>query len=158
VLYVCENNLYGQYTHVSKVMPVEHVADRACAYAMPSCVVDGNDVDLVYAAAAEMVTKIRGGAGPMLLECKTYRYLGHALGDPGDYRSKEELERWRAHDPILLARQRLQEEGLLDDDTAERIEAEIEEELKAAVAFAEASSYPDPEEDLLTDVYAPFEI
>src|SRR6202165_1686418 len=96
VVFVCENNLYMEYTPIGDITAVEHPAgDRASAYGLPKIVIDGNDADAVYRAAQTAYTKARAGEGPSLIECITYRHSGHSRADPGAYRPKGELERWK---------------------------------------------------------------
>jgi TPP-dependent pyruvate/acetoin dehydrogenase alpha subunit len=140
VIYVCENNLYGEWTAMERVTAGSDIASRAAAYAMPGAVVDGNDVLAVREAAREAVARGRAGNGPTLLECRTYRHKGHSKVDPGTYRPKDEVEAWVARDPIpRLA-------ALMDDDEVERLHDEAEEELDAVLAAARAASFPDPEQ------------
>jgi len=153
VIFVCENNLYGASTHISKVMRVKHIADRAVAYGMPGVVVDGMDVLAVYDAIGEAVARARAGQGPTLVECETYRYMGHSRSDPGHYRPKEEVEAWLARDPIPRLRTRLLEERLVTPGELEAMEQRVERELEEAVAFARSSPEPRPEETL-EDVYS----
>ena len=148
VIFVCENNLYGASTHVSKVMRVKHVADRAAAYGMPGLVVDGMDVLAVYEAVQEAVARARAGQGPTLVECETYRYVGHSRSDPGHYRPKEEVETWLARDPIPRLKTWLLEEVIATTEEVEELERAVEQELEEAVAFARASPEPRPEEAL----------
>ena len=148
VVYVCENNLYGASTPYSSVFRVENVADRAAAYGMPGVVVDGMDVEAVYEAAGAAIGRARQGVGPTLIECQTYRMVGHSRTDPRNYRSKEEEETWQARDPIPHLAQRLKEMGLATDDTLARFEQEVAADIKDAVSFAEASPYPEPTDTL----------
>ena len=101
VVFVCENNKYAMSMDVALAMPVANVADRACAYAMPGTIVDGNDLPAVAAAARQAVSRARTGAGPSLIECKTYRLRGHSKSDRNLYRSKDEIDAWRKRDPIV---------------------------------------------------------
>ncbi len=113
VVFVCENNLYMEYTAIEQVTAVENpAADRAAAYGLDSIIIDGNDADVVYRTANAAFDKARGGGGPSLIEAKTYRHGGHSRADPGTYRPKEELESWLARDPIPMYRQRLLDFGL----------------------------------------------
>jgi pyruvate dehydrogenase E1 component alpha subunit len=153
VIYVCENNLYGVGTLQSQVRKVEDIGDRAAAYAIPGRVVDGNDVLAVYEASAEAVARARSGNGPTLIECKTYRWRTHFEGEPDTYRPPEEVEAWLKREPIAPYRQYLIQEGILDEQEAARIEAEVIGELDAAVEFARASPLPEPE-SALTDLWA----
>ncbi|HEY3079079.1 MAG TPA: dehydrogenase E1 component subunit alpha/beta [Chloroflexota bacterium] len=152
VVFVCENNLYGASTRVDKVMRVADVADRAGAYGIPGVVVDGNDVVAVNAAAAEAVARARAGAGPTLLECKTYRHGGHSRSDPGHYRSAEEVAGWKARDPIATHRARLTERGLAASAALEAIDERVQAAVDEAVELARAAPAPDAGE-LLRDVY-----
>jgi pyruvate dehydrogenase E1 component alpha subunit len=153
VVFVCENNKYGASTSVEKVMKVKHVADRAAAYGIPGVTIDGNDVEAVYQATLEAVTRARNGGGPTLLELETYRFAGHSRSDPGHYRSKEEIESWKKRDPILRYESVCLENGLLKQEQIDAMKAEVEKELDEAVEFAEQSPDPKPE-DCLEDVYA----
>jgi pyruvate dehydrogenase E1 component alpha subunit len=153
VIFVCENNLYAMGTRQSRIMNVENISDRAGAYGIPGVTVDGNDVLAVFEASQKAVDLARSGAGPTLIECKTYRHKGHSRVDPAKYRSKEEVAQWLAKDPVSRFK-----EALLQDDVfsqaefqeiGERVAAKVEE----AVKFAVESPYPAPEE-ALEDVYA----
>jgi len=148
VLFVCENNLYAMGTRQSRVMAIENVADRAAAYGIPGIVVDGNDVMAVYEAAREAVERVRGGKGPMLMECKTYRHKGHSRFDPATYRPKEEVEEWLKRDPIARFRARLLKMKTLTEEEADKIEQEVVAVVEDAVKFALESPYPAPEEAL----------
>src|SRR5262249_49344204 len=152
VVYVCENNLYGEFTRQDKHQPVKDVAVRADAYAMPGVVVDGNDVLAVRRAMEEAATRARSGRGPTPLEAKTYRHRGHYEGDMGAYRPPDEVSEWLARDPIALFGQRLVEEQGVTEDELERVASEVERELDEAAAFADSSAHPLPEE-ALEDVY-----
>lgn len=153
VIFVCENNLYGASTHLSKVTKIEHIAKRAEAYGMPGEIVDGNDVLAVHETAQRAVQKARSGEGPTLLECKTYRRGGHSRGDPAHYRPQEEVAQWLERDPIKIARQNLIENAILTTEEVDQIEKEVEVEIEEAVQFAQESPMPLPE-DTLQDVYA----
>ncbi len=142
VVYVCENNLYGASTSFSTVFNIANVADRAPAYGIPGVIVDGNDVEAVREVAIEACARARAGAGPTLIEAKTYRLCGHSRSDPLTYRSKEEEAVWRARDPLVIAAQRLKERGEASDADLARVEAEVKAVIDEAVAFAETS--PDP--------------
>lgn len=148
VIYVCENNLYGASTHFSKAFRVANVADRADAYGMPGVVVDGMDVTAVYQVAGEALARARRGDGPTLIECKTYRLVGHSRSDPRTYRTKEEEAEWQARDPLTLAADRLNAAGLAGDAALAAIEQEVTAAIDDAVAFAEASPYPEPADAL----------
>lgn len=157
VVFVCENNGYGISVSQKQHQAIVDIADRAIGYGMPGVVVDGNDVLAVYEAVAKAVDRARNGLGPTLVECKTYRWRGHFEGDPGRglrYRSAEEMEQWQAKCPIKRFGQQLVEKGLATESELETIRDEIAAEIEAAVAFAKASPFPDPE-DAKTDVYSP---
>jgi pyruvate dehydrogenase E1 component alpha subunit len=159
VIYMCENNMYGEMTPASEVVSVKDVADRSAAYAIPGVVVDGQDVMAVYEAVQEAVKRAREGAGPTLIECKTYRYEGHAVGEEAflrgqTYRSQEEIEEWRTErDPITNYEAKLLEMGVLTKEEMAKIEDEIKAQLEEAVAYAKESPLPKPEE-ALEDLYA----
>jgi acetoin:2,6-dichlorophenolindophenol oxidoreductase subunit alpha len=152
VVFVCENNLYGASTHVSKVMKAEHVADRVSAYGIPSVIVDGMDVLAVHKATCEAVANARDGKGPTLIECKTYRLCGHSRSDPQLYRPREEMDEWRAKDPITTFRARLIDDGLATADEIDEMQQAVEAELEDAIEYARKSPHPQPE-DALADVY-----
>src|SRR5579863_5798109 len=110
VIFVCENNLYMEYTPISEVTAVpQPAADRSAAYGLPRILIDGNDADAVYRAALAAYEKARAGDGPSLIECMTYRHSGHSRADPAKYRPEGELEKWKEHDPIKLYRERLKQ-------------------------------------------------
>ena len=148
VMYVCENNLYGASTSFSKVFRVENVADRAAAYGLPGVIVDGMDVEAVYQAAGEAIARARQGMGPTLVECKTYRFVGHSRSDPRNYRSKEEEALWQQQDPIPRLAGRLKGLGLSTDEKLALLDQEIQQQIGEAVAYAEASPSPDPADAL----------
>jgi len=152
VIFVCENNLYGASTPVSKVMKTADVAARAVAYGIPGKAVDGNDVIAVYQTVIEAVERARSGGGPTLVECKTYRHGGHSRSDACSYRPKGEKEEWLKKDPILRMKKKLIEMKLLTEEMVKEIEEKIEKELDEAVAFAQNSPSPQPE-DALTDIW-----
>jgi TPP-dependent pyruvate/acetoin dehydrogenase alpha subunit len=153
VLFVCENNLYMEYTPIAAVTAVDNpAADRACAYAMPAEVIDGNDVLVVRDAVARAVTRARGGAGPTVIEARTYRHFGHSRTDPGKYRPEEEVRDWLARDPLVVSRSRLLDHGVAESevDGAEQRAAGV---VAAAVEEAKAAPDADPAE-AFTDVWA----
>ena len=153
VVFVCENNLYGEFTPLAESTAGADIASRAAGYAVPAEVVDGNDLWAVRDAAQRAVTRARDGAGPTLLECRTYRHYGHSKSDPGSYRAEGELEQWLERDPLKLARARLLADGVSDEHMSER-EARVTEQLDQAVERALAGPYPDPEQDAATE-FAP---
>jgi TPP-dependent pyruvate/acetoin dehydrogenase alpha subunit len=142
-VFVCENNWYGEFTPMQKVTAGADIAKRAEPFAIPARVVDGNDLFAVVDAAREAIDRARGGGGPTLLECQTYRHYGHSKSDPATYRPPGELERWKLRDPLTIARQRLLEAGL-DEEAIDEVPDEVRRELDAAVAAALAAPYPDP--------------
>jgi len=148
-VFVCENNLYGASTHISKVMKAENVADRASAYGIPSVIADGMDVIDVYNAAYGAVDRARMGKGPTLVECKTYRYVGHSRSDPQLYRPKDEVEAWKQKDPIVRLKKFLTEKKIAAALEIEQLEKLVEEEIEDAVDFARRSPHPSPEDAIL---------
>jgi len=152
-LYVVENNGWGEFTPTEFVVPVADIAERARSYAMASAIADGMDFFDVYDKAGQAIDRARRGEGPTLLECKTYRFHGHYVGDTMAYRPKEQAEHWKQRrDPLDRFEQRVVEAGLLDGDDLRRLDGEVAVELDAAVRAAEAAPFPDPS-DVLTDVY-----
>ncbi|HUZ75677.1 MAG TPA: thiamine pyrophosphate-dependent dehydrogenase E1 component subunit alpha [Stellaceae bacterium] len=152
-IFVCENNLYMEYTPIASVTAVAHpAADRAAAYGLARIVIDGNDADDVFRTARAAYARARAGEGPSLIECMTYRYSGHSRADPAKYRPPGELEEWLARDPVKLYRQRLIEFGFAAATVA-RIEAESRRKVEEATEQCKAAP-PPPEEILTTDVYA----
>jgi 2-oxoisovalerate dehydrogenase E1 component len=145
VLFVCENNQYATEVPFRYAAGNPGVAGRGAAYGLPGVAVDGNDVRAVFQAAGEAARRARAGDGPTLLECQTYCTRPHAEG-MGDftYRTREEVEGWKARDPIQRERQRLLAEGAAQESDLARIEAEVQQEVEDAVRFAEASPWPDP--------------
>ena len=152
-VFVCENNLYAEFTPQAVHSKVAVIADRAAGYGMTGLTVDGNDAVAVYGAAAAAVDRARIGAGPTLLEALTYRLRGHHEGDPMTYRSKEEMDAWRAKDPIPRLAAWLRARGWLGDAEAAGVAADVRTEVDAATEFARQSPWPAPE-DALEDVYA----
>jgi TPP-dependent pyruvate/acetoin dehydrogenase alpha subunit len=146
VIFVCENNQYGASTAISSMLRIADIADRAAAYGIPGRVVDGMDVLAVYQAALEAVERARQGNGPTLLECKTYRYSGHSRGDPGGYRSPEEVQLWRERDPIPHMRTLLTKELELSEAEVKSIEHACQSEVEEAVEFARKSPESEKEE------------
>jgi pyruvate dehydrogenase E1 component alpha subunit len=150
VLFICENNLYGASTPVAQVVAVPDIAERAAAYGMPGVVVDGNDVLAVERTAREAVERARRGEGPTLIECKTYRLCGHSRSDACSYRTREEEAEWREKDPLTrLARDLTAQLGVAAEAELKQVEREVSELIDEAVAFAEASPPPRPEDALL---------
>ena len=153
VIFICENNLYMEYTPIGDVTAVPHpAADRAAAYGLPRIVVDGNDADAVYRTAREAYGKARAGGGPSLIECMTYRYSGHSRADPAKYRPEGELEKWKERDPIKIYRERLKQFGV-GEDIIVGIETDVKRRVDEATEKCKAAPMP-PADILTTDVYA----
>ena len=153
VIFLCENNGYGEFTAQRNHQAIVDVADRAAGWGLPGVVVDGMDAIAIYEVVSEAVKRARAGEGPTLVEAKTYRFYDH-VGVKGmriAYRTEEEVEEHRRRDPVPMLEAKLAEAGILSPDEAARIHAEITEEALAAIAFAEESPMPDASE-LLTDV------
>lgn len=153
VLFVCENNLYAMGTRQSRVMLVESIATRASAYGIPGVSVDGTDVMRVSEAAQKAIQRARAGEGPTLIECRTYRYMGHSRIDPATYRPKEEVDEWLKKDPIQRLRRGLIKEGRVSDADLLELERAVAKSVKSAVEYAMKSPYP-PSEEALENIYA----
>jgi len=153
VVFVCENNLYMEYTPIGSVTAVHNpAADRASAYGLERLIVDGNDVDEVYTMASDYIERARRGEGPALIEALTYRRGGHSRADPAKYRPQDEVDTWLARDPIDLYRARLASLGI-DDNELQKIDDEAREEIDRATE--EAKSGPPPSTDsIATEVWA----
>ena len=142
-----------EYTPISEVTAVSSPAgDRAAAYGLPKIVIDGNDADIVYRTMLRAYAKARGGEGPSLIECLTYRYSGHSRADPAKYRPAGELDRWKQRDPVISYRQRLKELGIAAG-RLDAIDAEVSRIVDAATEACKAAQPPQPD-ILFTDVYA----
>ena len=153
VLFVCENNFYMEYTPIASVTAADNpAADRAPGYRIPAEVIDGNDVVLVYGAVLRAAARARAGEGPTVIEAQTYRQFGHSRTDPGKYRPAEEVERWLKHDPLDVARARLEALGVTPDDIA-GVDERAAARVAAAVDAAKNAPDPDPAE-AFTDVWA----
>jgi TPP-dependent pyruvate/acetoin dehydrogenase alpha subunit len=153
VVFVCQNNRYGEATAQAQHQKKEHVAERAAAYDMPGITVDGNDADACYEVISEAIERARSGAGPTLVEAKTYRLMGHFIGDPMVYMPAEEVAEAKANDPVPQYRSRLIDEGVLSEGDAGAFEQEFAARLDRAVEKAKSASYPSL--DTITDhVYA----
>jgi len=153
VVFVCENNLYMEYTPIGDVTAVPHpAADRAASYGLPRIIVDGNDADVVYRTAMAAYDKARAGGGPSLIECLTYRHSGHSRADPAKYRPEGELEKWKERDPIKIYRERLQQFGV-NEDVILGIETDVRRRVDEATEQCKAAP-PPPSELLTADVYA----
>jgi TPP-dependent pyruvate/acetoin dehydrogenase alpha subunit len=140
VLFVCENNLYSEMTPIEEIVPVQDMADRAKAYNIPSFIVDAYNVEEVYESTKRAIEDIRAGKGPVFLEMKTYRLVGHMFGDPQTYRSQEEVETWAKRDALKTAAETLLSKGI----NVEEIDELVEKEIQDAVSFAKESPWPDP--------------
>src|SRR5882672_23505 len=152
-IYICENNQYGMGTSLARAMSLQNVAEKACAYEMTSEFVDGMDVMAMRQATQRAVKRARETSQPTLLEARTYRYMGHSMSDPGNYRTRAEIEKYQERDPIKIFTATLKEQNILSDKDISDIEAEVKEQIERAVRFAEESPEPDPSE-LYTNVYA----
>jgi pyruvate dehydrogenase E1 component alpha subunit len=153
VVFIVENNLYAEATHQSYHQKIVDIADRASSYSIPGEIVDGNDVIAVYCSVAAAVKRARGGEGPSLIECKTYRYLGHTVRDDDlRYRTVEEVEEWKKKDPINRFREKIIGMGVVSLKDIGDVERFVERTMREAVEFAEESPFPEPEE-ALEDVY-----
>lgn len=154
-IYIIENNLYGISVDIRDVTNTPDLAVRAKAYDIPGVVVDGMDVTAVYEAAVKAVKRAREGKGPTLIECKTYRWQGHHVGDPATYRkrrSETEKEDWMARCPVATLRKEMIESGKAKEAEIEKLESQIEEQIQEAVQFAADSPYPEASE-AFTDVF-----
>ncbi len=146
VVYVCENNLYATEMAFSRATKNTSVARRAESYGLPGVEVDGQDVIAVHRVAKVAIDRARSGGGPTLIECKTYRYVGHHEGDPGtDYRTRDEVQYWKELDPVIRARKLLIESKMADDGELKAVDQEVEDLIDQAVEFAEKSPEPSPE-------------
>jgi TPP-dependent pyruvate/acetoin dehydrogenase alpha subunit len=153
VIFVCENNLYGEFSHILHTTPYEDLVIRATGYSMQTEVVDGNDVLAVYDAAAPAVGRARDRAGATIIECKTYRHRGHSRTDPAKYRDQAEVEAWLKRDPLSLYRAELCAAGLVTDADAERMTIEARSAIKAAADRAAAAPWPSPEQDFMARTF-----
>jgi acetoin:2,6-dichlorophenolindophenol oxidoreductase subunit alpha len=154
VIFVCENNQYAMSMAMDRATAVANVADRAAAYAIPGLIVDGNDFASVAEVSFEATERARAGEGPTLIEAKTYRTRGHSRSDRNRYRSKEEIEAWRARDPIVRFEAEILALGLATEARLAAIGTEVKEEMAEAAAKASASPWP-AAADVMRDVYSP---
>jgi pyruvate dehydrogenase E1 component alpha subunit len=150
---IVENNHWGEFSRQEAQAPISELYVRAASYGMPGVHVDGQDALAVYEAAREAVDRARAGGGPSLIECDTYRYYSHIGKIESDGRPKDEVERWRARDPLGIFRAMLAERKILTNDNADKVVEEVRREIEEAIQFAESSPFPDPATDLLKDVY-----
>lgn len=152
VVFICENNRYGMSTSTERSTAVKQISERAQAYAMPGVTVDGNDFSAIAEASETAVARARRGEGPSLIESLTYRWRGHSKSDRNRYRTKDEIEAWMAQDPIRRMGDLLIEHAILSADEIAALEAEVDAEIAAAIAFARVGTDPKPA-DVLRDVY-----
>lgn len=152
-IYICENNQYGMGTSLQRAMSFQDISQKACAYELASEFVDGMDVLAVREATERAVERARKNYLPTLLEVRTYRFMGHSMSDPGNYRTRAEIEKYQQRDPIKLFAASLKEEGVVADKDLEEIDVAVKEEVERSLKFAEESPLPNPDE-LYTDVYA----
>jgi len=146
IVWVCENNLYGLSTPITKVSATPDLFDRARGYGMPWVTADGMDVEAVRAVAEEAINRARSGGGPSLLEVRTYRYFGHGASDHRPYRTREEEQEWWKRDPVASYRLRLLKDGAATEEEMLTLEKEVAAEVEAGVAFARSSPDPRAEE------------
>ncbi len=151
-LFVCENNLYGEFTRQDRHQPISDVASRSASYAMPGVIADGNDVLDVLRVAGEAAARARNGEGPTLIEAKTYRHRGHYEGDMGAYRPPDEVAEWLARDPIVTFGARLVAEHGVEQEELDQAAADVERQLDEAAEYAAGSPHPTADE-ALEDVY-----
>jgi pyruvate dehydrogenase E1 component alpha subunit len=152
-IYICENNQYGMGTSLARAMSLQNIAQKACAYNMASEFVDGMDVLAVREATLRAVERARKDYLPTLLEIRTYRFMGHSMSDPGNYRTRAEIEKYQERDPIKLFSASLLEEKVVEQKGLDEIDRQVREEVEDSLRFADESPLPDPQE-LYTDVYA----
>lgn len=152
IVFVCENNQFGISMSQSKHQAIKDIADRAVSYGFPGIAVDGNDVMAVYEVAREAVNRARQGQGPTLVECKTWRWRGHFEGDPSVYKDPVEQEAWMEKEPVRRYRTLLEENEVMTADEMDAVDKRIDDEIDAAVAYAQESPLPQPE-DVIKDVY-----
>lgn len=153
VLFCCENNLYAMGTALGRSESQLRLTLKAASYQMPAWEVDGMDVVAVEEATRLAVESVRSNGGPHFLEFRTFRFRAHSMFDPELYRSKDEVEEWKERDPIEMLKARLESDGILTDEIWEAFEAQVSEEVDAAVAFAEAGTW-EPVEELTRFVYS----
>ncbi len=151
-IFICENNLYGEYSPIANTTPITRLADRAASYGMPGVQIDGNDIGVVYAAVGEAAERARAGDGPTFIEALTYRHKGHSRSDPATYRPPGELDAWLQRDPILLLEKALVAGGV-DQSQCDEIRAEAERSVTEALERAKSWPEPDPA-SRLEHVYA----
>jgi pyruvate dehydrogenase E1 component subunit alpha len=152
-IYICENNQYGMGTSQDRAMSLSDVAQKACAYEMEAEFVDGMDVLAVREATERAVARARKESLPTLIEVRTYRFMGHSMSDPGNYRTRAEIEKHQERDPLKIFSESLKEQKIIDDAKLQELEKQVKEIVEHSVKFAEESPAPAPEE-LHTDIFA----
>lgn len=153
VIFYCENNLYGMSVPQDKAMNIKDIADRAVSYGIPGHIIDGNNAVEVYEKMSDIVEYVREGNGPVLVESKTYRWLGHSKSDAQAYRTKEEVEGWKQKDPIKQLEKYLVENGICSEDEVKEMKNKAKQDIEDAVEFANDSEYPSLD-TIELDVYA----
>ena len=146
VVFIVENNLYGEYTPMRDTTPIDDLAERAVGYGIPGRAIDGQDVDAVHEAVAEAVARGRAGEGPTLLEAKTYRYRGHSRTDPAKYRPEGELDRWKGRDPLTILTEKLIAAGLTSEERCVELREEVQRQIDELAAKAAEAPHPTLEE------------
>lgn len=152
IIFICENNFFAIGTALDRVAPSKELYKRVKAYNMPSVRVDGMDVLAVREAAAAAIERARDGDGPSFIEAVTYRYRGHSMSDPDDYRTKREEKIWKERDPIIRLAKQMRDRAVISPDDLKELQESIHEQVDAAVTFADNSSWPEQEE-LMKDIY-----
>jgi acetoin:2,6-dichlorophenolindophenol oxidoreductase subunit alpha len=152
VLFICENNRYGEYSPMETTTGVTDIAARSASYGIPGLIVDGQDVETVYHEVKAAADRARNGSGPVLIELKTYRFRGHSRTDQAPYRPKGELEEWLKRDPILILKERMIADGQLDETEYEELRQSIERKVHEVVEWAKAEPFP-ALETLYQDIY-----
>ncbi len=153
VVFVCENNIYGEFSRIDQTTSIDRLSKRAAAYSIPGVTINGNNVLEVYGEVKQAADRARRGDGPTLIECVTYRHRGHSRTDPATYRPKEEVKAWLEYDPIRLYEEWLTKEGIADSEQLASLRDDVKRRIDAAAEQAEQGPWPD-ESDLLTDTYA----
>jgi len=152
-IYICENNQYGMGTSLARAMSSHDISEKACAFGLASEFVDGMDVLAVREATQRAVERARKDYLPTLLEIRTYRFMGHSMSDPGNYRTRAEIERYQERDPIKLFAASLKEENIMSAKEFDEMEAKVKQQVENSLRFAEESPFPEPDE-LYKDIYA----
>ncbi len=151
-VFLCENNMYGEYSPYASTAPVPNVIDRAAAYGIPAVMVDGQDPEAVYSTVKQATEYARAGHGPTLIEAKTYRYRGHSRTDPATYRPAGELDEWLKRDPINILADRMKQDGQLNDDQLQQITKQAQDAVQEATTWALEQPYP-PLEAAYEDIW-----